>query len=136
MHEVHEQIASDLEYLLASGAAEAGERVEALVEEYYGPVYRLSLGVLNNDPAAYRAALQANRSPGETGVAGRLHAVLCLVPFEIAAQAEFPTDLKQNFLKRAGEEIAQHASAAFAGSLPGPHRCWPELAIPALTGNS
>ena len=53
------ELSPDLEWMLQSGQANLPMLAEALIREYYAPVYRLSLSLLDNPDAAQQATLKA-----------------------------------------------------------------------------
>ena len=53
------ELSRDLEWMLQSGQANLPMLAEALIKEYYAPVYRLSLSLLDNPDAAQQATLKA-----------------------------------------------------------------------------
>jgi DNA-directed RNA polymerase specialized sigma24 family protein len=70
------ELSPDLEWMLQSGQAKGEMLAEALVEEYYAPVFRLALAVLDEPERARQAALgafssallEAHRYEGKSGV--------------------------------------------------------------------
>jgi DNA-directed RNA polymerase specialized sigma24 family protein len=70
------ELSPDLEWMLQSGQAKEEMLAEALIEEYYAPVFRLALAVLDEPERARQAALEtfgsalleAHRYDGKSGV--------------------------------------------------------------------
>jgi len=56
MFEPTPEFDSDLEWMLQSGQASSGMLLEALIYEFYTPIYRLALALLDDYPAAREAA--------------------------------------------------------------------------------
>jgi DNA-directed RNA polymerase specialized sigma24 family protein len=70
------ELSPDLEWMLQSGQAKKEMLAEALLDEYYAPVFRLGLAILGDREAARQAALEtfsgalleAHRYDGKSGV--------------------------------------------------------------------
>lgn len=56
------ELSSDLEWMLQSGQVGREVLAEALIGEYYAPIYRLALALLNDEDLAQEAALHTFRS--------------------------------------------------------------------------
>ena len=95
------ELSPDLEWMLQSGQANLPMLAEALIKEYYAPVYRLALSLLDNPQAAQQATLKAfsaalmqvYRYRSETGVDLWVYRFV----LEVCRKAERWLNLKQAF---------------------------------------